>query len=291
MSMRAFAVDGEEEPTGRPPATAEEYLRQVRWEANRCPDVCVATNAAPEMDCANTGGRDSVRELEGQFAVMDTAAPVAEDLLPSAEWESNLLANFQQLRSVFEGAAVASGGDKTLVLPPLKARAQWRKFCFGDGGNAGHKPTPSVLARMDFVTIQRVLSYQVGWALEEGMTEERGKWIYSVLCRLELPLLADAASELLQLCQRCVQLRSSLQNAADPLLPHVNILITLIQQFFGQREYCEGSDEANMDGMYFTDGNEDWEEENYPPYDDYEMDDAVDDSVMHELQDLDITSP
>ena len=42
QAVALYVEDGEEEPTGKPPNTAEEYLRQVRWEANRCPDIVVS---------------------------------------------------------------------------------------------------------------------------------------------------------------------------------------------------------------------------------------------------------
>jgi hypothetical protein len=39
---QAFAVDGEYDPTSGPPTNGIEYLRHVRWEASRLPNVNVA---------------------------------------------------------------------------------------------------------------------------------------------------------------------------------------------------------------------------------------------------------
>lgn len=44
LQATAFLVEGDPDFDNGPPADAEEYLRRVRWEANHCPKVVVATN-------------------------------------------------------------------------------------------------------------------------------------------------------------------------------------------------------------------------------------------------------
>ena len=58
--------------------------------------------------------------------------------------------------------------------------------------------------------------------------------MYILLARLELPLSPDCGSHLFSLAERCIQIRSEIKDQSDIILPHLNIIITLVQKFFGQ---------------------------------------------------------
>eukprot|EP01133_Synstelium_polycarpum_P013072 gene13072-15374_t len=85
---RAFDVDiGESPPDGEEPLTGEEYLRRVRWVANRCPKVVVAdidmtkikqTNTISQKPLdADTGA--SLRSLLRRLATLRTKIENIED--------------------------------------------------------------------------------------------------------------------------------------------------------------------------------------------------------------------
>ena len=66
------------------------------------------------------------------------------------------------------------------------------------------------------------------------MTPHRARWLFALLSKVELPLSPELGSELHSLAMRCVILRSRLDNAENALLPHLNVLITLLEKFFRQ---------------------------------------------------------
>src|SRR3990167_8203770 len=139
---RAFAVEGESEPTHEPPATAEEYLRQVRWQANRCPDVVVAKNApSPKKNTIVTN--------------IPVAPNTPTHLKPSKQWEDNFLVQFNEFRDylaqqqqIFDNSA-----DEKPSLPPINAANKWKEFCFGPECK---KPKPSIILQLDHVSHHKV---------------------------------------------------------------------------------------------------------------------------------------
>lgn len=78
------------------------------------------------------------------------------------------------------------------------------------------------------------MTYHIRWALAEPMTAHRSKWLYSLLLQVEKPLSPELGSELYSLVLRCATLRSKLTDIKDDILPHLNILITILERFFGQ---------------------------------------------------------
>lgn len=66
------------------------------------------------------------------------------------------------------------------------------------------------------------------------MTPHRAKWLFTLLLRVELPLSPYFGSELYSLALRCAILRSKLSDIEDPILPHLNILITILEKYFRQ---------------------------------------------------------
>lgn len=66
------------------------YLKTVRWEANRLPDVHVSTVNPREFDSNQT-------RKYGARNISSTAPP---ERLPTPQWEENLLTSLNDLRSV-----------------------------------------------------------------------------------------------------------------------------------------------------------------------------------------------
>jgi survival of motor neuron protein-interacting protein 1 len=88
---RAFAVDREMAPDdGVPPTSGLDYLRRVRWEANRCPDVVVS-----DVDTQAFANRQTV------FAPrLPDLIPAPPGLAPRADWEATYLRSFAHLHQV-----------------------------------------------------------------------------------------------------------------------------------------------------------------------------------------------
>ncbi|XP_022145185.1 uncharacterized protein LOC111014690 isoform X2 [Momordica charantia] len=84
----AFLVEGEPDFDSGPPEDGLEYLRRVRWEASRIPNVTVA-----KVDTSNLKKEQSV-----YMPVIPAIADCPQHLLPSKQWEDAFLADFSQLR-------------------------------------------------------------------------------------------------------------------------------------------------------------------------------------------------
>jgi hypothetical protein len=115
----AFDVAGEQPPSSRPPSTAEEYLRQVRYQARRCPDVVVATNEPPRKAPSTTTTTKTRSQLLRGFQSTTTsstsgsssnnnttAAPLITanecnaHLIPSTAWVASFIHTFEATRQV-----------------------------------------------------------------------------------------------------------------------------------------------------------------------------------------------
>lgn len=173
-----------------PPATAEEYLLRVRYEARQLPVVMTAPDAAP-------GSQDDIaaitRHLGQAFsppgrqepapATAQATGPVdhglAEDM--REQWARRTLADFEKLRSNIAAWTKAMGGRRAVAaraprrLPSAKDAASWRGVVFGpsaagssaaaDSATAACRPLVSLLAQLDDVATLRVFDMLAGWAV------------------------------------------------------------------------------------------------------------------------------
>lgn len=141
----AFAIDGESEPTGLPPATAEEYLRQVRWQANRCPNVVVAQNDPKPIK----------QTISAMFT--QSTPPTPAELKPTKAWETNFLDTFKQFRASLEEQHANLKSQSNLPkLPSVYSKKQWKQLCFGSATAPAKKPSPSIVLQLDFVSLLKV---------------------------------------------------------------------------------------------------------------------------------------
>ena len=218
LGAKAFSVVGEQEPSERAPATAEEYLRQVRWQARRCPNVVVAaTTPQPQR---TTGARPS-RLLAGFSGASSEHKPVDVALLPSAAWRASFLQQFEawrerlaQLRAASSVLKQAHADEK---LPAVRDKQCWRQWTLGETGRA---PATSLLLSMDHVTSCAITTYLAHWLLESSvLTKRHACWLFALLVRLELPLEADMAADLRAVWKHLVLMRSSLVRVRARQLP------------------------------------------------------------------------
>lgn len=138
----AFAIEGEA-PPDRPPSTAEEYLQQVRWQANRIDDVIVAKDVETHLQMRPVFGMQGFSEIP----------PIPEGMKPSKEWEIDFLDEFKSQRSKWECKKKnRTSIEKLQKGPPPNDKKQWRQYCFVKE----NPPIPSVILSLDFVSLQKV---------------------------------------------------------------------------------------------------------------------------------------
>lgn len=102
--------------------TAEQYLSWVRYQANELPDVFRAN-----VDSTKYVGRQTKYMPNIQEVVV-----CPEDLLPSAEWERDVISAFSDLRSLLSRLSLTEASrERKLLVPQLKDENAWHKFCLG----------------------------------------------------------------------------------------------------------------------------------------------------------------
>eukprot|EP00026_Physarum_polycephalum_P009225 Phypoly_transcript_09339.p1 GENE.Phypoly_transcript_09339~~Phypoly_transcript_09339.p1 ORF type:complete len:325 (+),score=70.47 Phypoly_transcript_09339:51-977(+) len=118
---RAFAVTGELPPEAGPPTTGEDYLRRVRWEARRCPNVVVSAIDPRKYDNRQT-----------QFAALPPPCPPAPaGMAPHIQWETKFLAQFSDLRLSLNHAFAKPKPALSFNLPHHNDVRGWYLLCFG----------------------------------------------------------------------------------------------------------------------------------------------------------------
>ena len=102
--------------------TAEQYLSWVRFQANEMPDVFrAAVNSSLYV------GRQTKYMPD-----IEHVAVCPEHLLPSTEWERDVISAFSDLRELLARLCLSeSSRERKLAVPQLKDEQAWHKFCLG----------------------------------------------------------------------------------------------------------------------------------------------------------------
>jgi len=255
---RAFIVEGETPPSDEPPVSGDDYLRRVRWEARRCPQVVVSKIDPRQYDNKQT-----------QFANIPPPCPPAPPgMTPLPSWEDAFLSIFSELRQKLNYLSTQSKPKLSITLPRLTDAKGWTHLCFGypspsDSPSSSTKEPPSppistgqtvpssnqksnskyplppllsIILQLDHVSISSLLQYHIEWLETKILTRERALWIFALLTRLDKPLDADMAASLRKLLRRASVLRSQLKDAGGETLPSLNIIIVIVAKYFGQQE-------------------------------------------------------
>lgn len=210
----AFDVGEEMEPTSEPPLDGFEYLRQVKWQAKRIPNV-VTARTKPVVE------EPSILEL-----IAATQIPKASPaVLPTIEWREHVYREFEQLRVTLEGL-------ENFDSHRSYTKMEWKALCFGANGQSGTHPSDSLLCSLDHLNVTRFLNWTITRA-EGRLTTQECFWLYGLLARASLPMDADQMAQLRDLLRTLARRRVRL-DANNPLLPPVNVLITVIEDYFGQ---------------------------------------------------------
>ncbi|CAG8490725.1 11504_t:CDS:2 [Ambispora gerdemannii] len=242
----------------KPPSSGEEYLRMVRQEAIKTPYVFTAS----QTPLHNTKKKAAEWVKRGWEAgnVLKSSSLEIEKLLPREEWEILFINKFEKLRKAlrlcisknFNRFPLSPG----IRLPKWRAEADWYKFCYGvdlptqkqlkivnEIGNqeanikeSGNLPSLSIISRLDQQTTLTLLSYHAKWLNITGITKEQSRWIFALFLRVDQLLMPDQISTLRELCRKCIEIRRSMRNQDDLELPSINIFITIVRRYFGQKD-------------------------------------------------------
>lgn len=102
--------------------TAEQYLAWVRRQACELPDVFIA-----KVDSSLYAGRQTKYMPE-----IEEVVTCPERLLPSAEWERDVISAFSDLRALLARLSLSNASrERKLVVPQLKDEKAWCRFCLG----------------------------------------------------------------------------------------------------------------------------------------------------------------
>eukprot|EP01125_Pyxidicula_operculata_P011762 TRINITY_DN384_c1_g1_i1.p1 TRINITY_DN384_c1_g1~~TRINITY_DN384_c1_g1_i1.p1 ORF type:complete len:401 (+),score=97.35 TRINITY_DN384_c1_g1_i1:120-1205(+) len=194
--------------------------------------------------------RSNVQITTSPFPISPT------DYHPPQEWQDSVLSSFHQLRNELSERACATKPK----LPHHNDIQGWRRYCidpkaagykFGDTNNP--RPPDSLLdtaITLEEMAVIKLIGYFATWIETSNLSinENIATWLYALFIRLEEPIFDSSASDLRTILLRCGKQRSELPNKEDPILPILNILISIITQCFGQVEsYDENTINRNQD--------------------------------------------
>lgn len=240
-----------------PPVTGFDYLYRVRLETKKCPKVVVSNIDTTQFICQQTIKYD----LGNGFV---RASPGFE---PNAKWQQEqlnlftktsdeLLTNQSNLRSKFPKRE----------FPKINKKAEWCVFCLGKekyeqmfGKNSDkpeeedgvpkqkksrftsekNPPLLSIILYLSQSHIIKLITYHIEWLEKAKFSHDQGKWLYALLLCLQKPLDPDTCALLRSLSRVCSSLRSSLFDTNDEALKPLNSIITIISQYFDQKDMSD----------------------------------------------------
>ncbi|XP_071526695.1 gem-associated protein 2 isoform X1 [Panulirus ornatus] len=229
-----------------PPASAEEYLQHVVWEARNCQEV-VTVNV----------DRQKLKK-PGNIIKKLVKATAPQGYAPSSETQQELLAAFSKLRSQITNLRTSKQIPPSPVpLPRIKDREEWCKLCFGNSFQLallkhssndaakpplveGQQPLLSIVLNIKQRGLQNLLEWHAQWLEVLGFSEAQGRWFYALLACLEKPLTPESCSQIRDIASMCVQIRSSLTSSDHPHLPHLNVIICIVARYFNQEDLADG---------------------------------------------------
>jgi survival of motor neuron protein-interacting protein 1 len=217
-----------------PPATGEEYIQRVVLEASKCENVLVASV-------------DESR-LREQTVNIDVSTKVPPLVTPSIEWQQCQVADFSSVRQNLARCRSSSIFKPSRSLPGRRDEAGWYFLCFGNdnepvergASSGGVLPLLSILLSMNQPLIHQVLEYHVEWLeTKSDLSMQQGRWLYSLLACLELPLLPETCSLLRTLARECSRLRALLTSIDHPSMAPLTLIICLVANYFRQMDLAD----------------------------------------------------
>ncbi|KAK3879962.1 hypothetical protein Pcinc_015524 [Petrolisthes cinctipes] len=232
------------DPT-RTPASAEEYLHHVVWEASRCQDTVTVKVSSDRLKRPTNLVKKQVK----------AAAP--QGFTPTLETQQELMATFSNLRTHI--AAIRASGKipkPPITLPGIKKREEWCQLCFGNGfqlsllekanqGTSqpplveGQQPLLSILLNIKQQGLQNLLEWHAQWLEVLEFSEAQGRWFYAILACMEKPLTPESCSHIRHVARMCARIRSTLPSVDHPHLSQLNVIICIVARYFCQEDLAD----------------------------------------------------
>ncbi|CAB4389478.1 unnamed protein product [Rhizophagus irregularis] len=251
LIQKALPVSGNSLPN-RPPATGEEYLRMVRSEANKRPNVVIAKNQinkSKEVRMAGWVKRGWANQME-----LDNFDQNSNNLV-NEEWEKIFLMKFDLIRQGLEKHIrknlKSSQNKSSIKFPARNDEAGWLKYCYGiiespnfvegkgleNEGDVNEMTLPrvSIVSRIDQTTTITLLLYHTKW-LSNGITIAQSQWLFALLLRVDKLLTPNQMATLRQLCKKCIQIRQKTDKEDLITLASLDMIIIIVRKYFGQKD-------------------------------------------------------
>lgn len=254
----SFDINEDTFDFSKPATSGIEYLKRVQQEAAACEEVVVASG----IDRTELLTRQTVN-----VNTKDALQPAPAEYLPDERWQLHQASNFAVLRQTFlrhkSNGNVHDEKSKSMILPRLHNREEWCAFCFGPDFlekcsksrinsiseaevlrreqitsvySEAHSPLLSIMLKINQPMAVVLLDFHLDWFGKLGLSPEQGEWFYALLVCLDKPTPPEAICLLRNLARKCALLRASLNNIDDTILPHLNLLITIVTRYFEQSD-------------------------------------------------------
>ncbi|KAJ0258377.1 hypothetical protein HA466_0071770 [Hirschfeldia incana] len=225
----AFAVEGEPDFESGPPEDGFEYLRRVRWEAKRVPNVKVA-----KID----ESKYIAKEQSVYMPQIPEIPKCPEHLLPLKEWEDSLLYDFSHLRLALSQDANDSFGDEIMSSSQSIEYALMGMFStrLNTVTDESFGVVVSEIQGMDSVTrVSRLKKRICLVEKESGLQRSDCIWVVALCASVDTPLDGDTCACLRAVLRKCASVRA-LEVEDEQVVIMANMLITIAGRYFGQME-------------------------------------------------------
>ncbi|KAF8045809.1 hypothetical protein N665_4383s0002 [Sinapis alba] len=225
----AFAVDGEPDFESGPPEDGFEYLRRVRWEAKRVPNVKVA-----KID----ESKYATKEQSVYMPQIPEIPKCPEHLLPLKEWEDSVLSDFSHLRLALSQDANNSCGDEIMSSSQSIEYALMGMFStrLNTVTDESFGVVVSEIQGMDSVTRVSRLKKRICLVEKESSLQRSDCiWVVALCASVDTPLDGDTCACLRAILRKCASVRA-LEVEDEQVIIMANMLITIAGRYFGQME-------------------------------------------------------
>eukprot|EP01100_Stratorugosa_tubuloviscum_P013647 TRINITY_DN6982_c1_g1_i1.p1 TRINITY_DN6982_c1_g1~~TRINITY_DN6982_c1_g1_i1.p1 ORF type:complete len:301 (+),score=138.61 TRINITY_DN6982_c1_g1_i1:44-904(+) len=234
----ALPISGEEQATDFP-ATAEEYLRHVRWEAKQYASIFRANNDLKTYENEN--------ENENELNNINSDENVNNNNNNNFEiiWANNFLKQFEEKRKglIKKYEKFDLKKDEYPNLPSIKFRKEWKKMCLINK----IEPTLKLIYSLDEVKTKKLLTYHIEWLQQTNELDRQiVLWLFALLTKVDTLLDADISASLRSLFLFCKSkklelealeaLEANVSNSSDnnDKIAAASILMIISGKFFGQ---------------------------------------------------------
>eukprot|EP00037_Helgoeca_nana_P014863 m.139017 g.139017 ORF g.139017 m.139017 type:complete len:256 (+) comp22747_c0_seq1:95-862(+) len=219
-----------------PAASALDYLRQVRYEAEQLPEVVRAGSSTAR-------GNTTPTRIPVSMAAPPTTAAAAPDSGLEL-WRHETVADFTALRHRIRRWAARGDLDLPAVtaampglLPAVTDAEGWRRIVTSD-----RRPQLSVLLQMGQRDLNAHLHLHRRWLVDDNLsfTSNQGRWIYGLLACLDKLIDADTTACLRGVCRGATSALydqvPQAHSTDDRAVVAAHVVTSLVAVYFGQHD-------------------------------------------------------